>query len=745
MITKTFGIRHHGPGSARRLRDALHAWQPDVILLETPTDAQPVLEQLAHPGMRPPVALVLYDAKDIERAAFYPFATFSPEYQAIRYATERDVPLRCIDLPARHFLAPDYDREQLLFDRPAATAEEKLLRRDPLALVARLAGYRDSESWWDATLERAGQDWESVFAAVLQIVGELRATYPQASDEENERREAWMRNEIRKAAKEGFSRAAVVVGAWHGPAVADPAAHKASTDRARLRGLPRTKIGRAWVPWSFPRLARQSGYGAGVHSPAYYHLLYQHPTTATDRWMTAAAQLLRSKDFDASPAMATEAVGLAQTLATLREHERPGIAELEEALLGTLAAGSRERLRLIHDQLTVGDTVGSVPEEVTTVPLLEDLRKEIRSTRLTKYWETTGQHYLKATKTDPRGGIDLRTANDLRKSHLLHRMNLLELSWGVIQPLGPDTISSFREIWLLEWQPEFSLGILERSSYGNTLAVAATVYARERAEAARTVHRLSELLLDGLRADLPDLVPPLLELLGARAAETTDVTALLAALPSLITTSRYGDSRGTDTTALLLIIDDLLPRLAAGLPAATAHVDEEQAESMLRLIAAAHQAVAQLANPDLEGLWLGGLERVARGAAPLLEGYATRLLYDGNSLDEQVAAARFSRALSTANGAAAVANWVAGFLHGGGQLLLHHRPLWELLDGWVATLIWEDFERVLPLLRRTFADFGERERRGMMRLAGGESVSPTEQREEAVEVPGLVNGLLDWL
>ena len=732
-MTLTFGIRHHGPGSARRLRAALDAYAPDLILMEMPADAEKHLTEVVDKDLRPPVALVLYDAKDIERASFYPFADFSPEYQAIRWAQEHGVTVTPIDLPARHYLAATAAHvPPTLFATEAPPPEEpslvpgktraqlqKQLRRDPLSLMAELAGYEDSESWWDATRERGTDDPLATFTALLEMVGELRETFPSASDDENERREAFMRTAIRKALKSGAQRIAIIVGAWHGPAVADIGKYKASADKARLKGLPRVKIAAAWVPWSYPRLARSGGYGAGVLSPSWYQLLHDFPDNATDRWMATAAKLLRDAGYDASPAMATEGVALATTLATLRNHERPGVQELEQALLGTLAAGRPERLAVIHEQLTIGTTVGFVPPGVTTVPLVEDLNRELKSTRMAKFWETAGEHYLKATKQNPRGKIDLRTPNDLRKSHLLHRLNLLDIKWGREQPDGPDSKSSFKEIWLLEWQPEYSLYLIERASYGNTVALAAAGYAREKAAEMRTVRPLADLTLDCLRADLPDVVPELMDQLRKRAAETTDVSALLSSIPSLVETSRYGDSRKTDTTALLLVIDELLPRLAAGLPAAATNIDDEQADELLKHLAAANYALAQLDNEEHTDVWTGGLRRTAAGgsANPLIEGYCVRLLYDYKLVDSAEAANRFSRALSAANGAHGVAQWLSGFLHGSGQLLFHYPPLWRLLNDWLEGLSWTDFEPILPLLRRTFADFSAYDRQRLLRLA----------------------------
>src|SRR5262245_24983019 len=102
---RVFGIRHHGPGCARSLRQALDALNPDVVLIEDPPDADGVLPLASHPDMRPPVALLVYRPDAPRRAMFYPFAEFSPEWQAIRFAQERDVPVRFMDLPMAFQLA----------------------------------------------------------------------------------------------------------------------------------------------------------------------------------------------------------------------------------------------------------------------------------------------------------------------------------------------------------------------------------------------------------------------------------------------------------------------------------------------------------------------------------------------------------------------------------------------------------------------------------------------------------------
>ena len=72
MEIRFLGIRHHGPGSCRNVVHALHHFHPDLILLEGPPEAEPLLSYIADQAMKPPVALLAYCPDDPQTAVFYP-------------------------------------------------------------------------------------------------------------------------------------------------------------------------------------------------------------------------------------------------------------------------------------------------------------------------------------------------------------------------------------------------------------------------------------------------------------------------------------------------------------------------------------------------------------------------------------------------------------------------------------------------------------------------------------------------
>ncbi|WP_405420482.1 DUF5682 family protein [Streptomyces erythrochromogenes] len=91
------GVRHHSPALAAVVPALLDASGADVVCVELPADFQPWLEHLADPETVAPVALA--GTGEDGRLAFYPFADFSPELAAVRWARRSGAVVLCCDLP----------------------------------------------------------------------------------------------------------------------------------------------------------------------------------------------------------------------------------------------------------------------------------------------------------------------------------------------------------------------------------------------------------------------------------------------------------------------------------------------------------------------------------------------------------------------------------------------------------------------------------------------------------------------
>jgi hypothetical protein len=659
--------------------------------------------------------------------------------------------------------------------------EEDEIYYDPLGYLARIAGYSDGERWWEQLVEHR-QESTDVFEAILEAMTALRQDVPPRDDPREAQREAYMRKQIRAAQKEGFQRIAVVCGAWHAPALVDMPAAK--VDNALLKGLAKTKVEATWIPWTYGRLALKSGYGAGIESPGWYghlwdcyqdggdggacrdapwrvwgdegvdstlsqggfctnitinrdqkvpkpaptdtsghisKLNHQHSAIAI-RWLIKVAQLLRQEDLDASSAHIIETVRLAESLAALRDRALPGLSELNEATQTVLCFGSDLPMRLIQDQLIVGERLGEVPDDTPMVPLQRDLQQQQKRLR------------LRANPTEKQYELDLRKTNDLARSHLLHRLNLLGIPWGIRQSTrGKGT---FKEGWRLQWHPEFAVKLIEAGIWGNTIDAAATAYARNQAQQAQALPSLTQLVETVLLANLPDALPEVMHRLQTEATLNRDVAQLMEALPPLAQVLRYGTVRQTDTRMITSVVDGLVTRICLGLPLACASLDDQAARHIDQRIQQMNYAISLLNNPDYKQSWQQVLLQLADQANlhGLLAGRSCRLLLDAGVFKGNDTSRQLEFALSHASEPPQAAAWIEGFLQGSGLLLVHDHTLWQIIDDWIIQLPGETFTEILPLLRRTFASFSTAERRQIgERVTQGTSVETPGRREEELD------------
>lgn len=761
MKLTILGIRHHGCGSARSVRRALEDLRPDIVLIEGPPEAGEIISLAAHEEIKPPVAILIYSPDDPKKAVYYPFAEFSPEWQAMKFALKNETPVRFIDLPQSYQLsiarerppAPEEtgekqtENEESILQTGRETPEAQNLksgiRLDPLQFAAEAAGFSDGEIWWENLIETRGEEagHENVFDGIMELMSGLREeAEKEASNIESERdelREAFMREEIRRARQEGFENVAVVCGAWHAPRLANLPEYK--NDGEKIGGLSKIKLASTWIPYTYGRLSAASGYGAGITSPEFYHQIWENPQNTAVYWLSRVASLLREQDIDASSAGVIEAVRLAEGLAAMRGLSAVGLNELFDAVRAVLCFGDDAQLNLISEKLIVGERIGQVPPETPAIPLQRDLQATQKRLRFTP---EAAQKNVE---------LDLRKPVDLERSQLLHRLNLLKVNWGHPQKSGGK--GTFKESWQLLWQPELEIALIEASVWGNTIYTAAAAKVRKIAAQSEKLSQLTEIVERTLLADLPDAIDFLMTQLEAKTAVSSDIPAMMDALPPLADVLRYGNVRKTDANAVAQVVDGLAARICIGLPNASAALDDEAAAQMFERIVRVDNAISLLQNEDHNAEWREVLRKLADAVNlnGLVTGRAVRLLFDKKQFSAEETARRINLALSAAVEPASVAAWLEGFLRGSGLILLHNEILLKILDDWLKNLKEDVFMQILPLLRRTFSTFHAPERRRIgnkikSEMSGGDYRSiQTESGEIDAERAGRVLPLVAQL
>lgn len=726
------GIRHHGPGCARNLNAALKRIKPDMVLIEMPADMNAELVQPANPKLKPPVALLVYNPDNPKSASFYPFAEFSPEWQAMLFCQKNDIPIRGFDLPKMHRLAlveaekakmsiPEQENEVeeetketeiVLEENFEEIQQTENIRRDPLGYMAELAGYTDGERWWEAVMEKQGNDVQ-LFDAILELMTTLRNELNAPESEDTYFREAYMRKTIREAVAEGFQNIAIVCGAWHTPAL--PSYDKTEKEDTKLlKGLPKVKVAAAWVPWTYNRLSVQSGYGAGIVSPAWYEMLYKKPRKdIITYWMTRAAHLLRVEDLDASSAHIIEAVRLATALATMRDLHLPGMDEMLESATSIFGGGYGEAVKIIEKELVIGNKMGDVPKELKNNPFQLDLEKTQKSLK------------MKVVEIKADLELDLRNTKnklDRDRSFLLYRLQILGIPWGKLKSggSGKDRLSS-KETWTLQWKPEFAINVVEAGMWGNTVIDAVTNFSINKANESNDMTELVKLLKQCLFAAINPAISPIIQKIQDIAAVSKDVLALMDTLPDFVQVLRYSgaDFRKRDVEIINHLLEEIIPRICISLPTICSSLDADAANDIWGRMQKVNQAIVILNWQHQTLNWFNAVAAIlnANHIDGLLSGGSCRLLFDNQKLSKEETEMELSRALSGGNEAIFSVRWMEGYLSGSAMILITNHTILALIDNWLRNLSNEIFVEYAPLMRKVFSKFSPPERQKILQLA----------------------------
>lgn len=741
------GVRHHAPSLAAAVPLLLDRAAPDVLLVELPAEMQEWLPWLGHEETRAPVALAAASREEGAGTAFYPFADFSPELAAVRWAARQGVPVVACDLPLADRTwrqgrrGPDAPGVPPGPDAEAPDADRSRLGT---VLRARLTG-RPGEDLWDRLVEAAapGSGPESLRRAALLTGWALReeAVASGGVPALDLRREAWMRSRLAAATADG-ARAALVVGAFHAPALVSPAAAGAPErdgfdDFTGSADEPADAAERSdWVtsliPYTYALLDERSGYPAGIRDPEWQHLVVRaagDPGALEEALTHTAVRVcaaLRGLGHPSGPADAREIVRLASDLARLRGLPAAGRGELVEAVQTVLAQGEpygRGRaVARAMEQVLVGTRGGRPAPGAPRSGLAPAVEAELDTLGLpgpapagprapgtggaARGGRAPGTTASAATARELR--LDpLRSDLDRARDLLLRRLTVCGVPYaeerGVVGAGGAETLTTR---WEVRWTPATEAMLSAVGVHGVTPAQAAEGVLRERWRAERDEGGpTAAQTLDGLRqaaeCGLPDLA-------DARLAETADVLPGAATLAELLTG--------------LGLLDRLRARHVAGLDADEERADRAAAVAEFLTAAAVRQvdglsgaedpadahALLELAHrADL----LGGvrltdaLARLAHEGSPLMRGAAgaVRVLLgheDPGALGERVTS--WVDTARDPDARSALTARLTGLLTAAGPLLESAAPALEPLLDKVSELADREFLDRLPALRGGF-------------------------------------------
>ncbi|MFE3406762.1 DUF5682 family protein [Streptomyces mirabilis] len=521
------GVRHHSPALAAAVPGMLSAAAPEVLLIELPEEFAPWLEYLGDPATVPPVALA--GSREHGGVVFLPFAEFSPELAAIRWAREARVPVVPFDLPLAARDAEERTRE--VTEEPGAGRAGGGRGRLAAALRAR-AGGRTEDDLWARLVESGapGAAPEELRRAALLVGWALRAdTGEDAVDSYDLRREANMRGRL---AEYAGRRTAAVIGAFHAPALLRAGSGPVGSGAGSAEDVP--SVITSLVPYSYPLLDERSGYPAGIRDPEWQRGVFRaagEPGRLDDLLTATAVRIcaaVREAGHPSGPADAREVVRVARDLATLRGLPAAGRGELVEAVQTVLTQGQLlGRGRVVAaamERVLVGDRQGRLAPGTPRSglgPAVEGLLAELSLPSPT----APARRELRLDA--------LRSELDRRREICLRRMAVCRVPYGEeagVAGVGDGAALTTR--WTVTWTPSTAAMLDVTGVHGVTLEQAAGgVLARRRAAERRdggpTAAQVLAGLEDAARCALPGLA-------SERLTEVAELLPASGTLPELL-------------------------------------------------------------------------------------------------------------------------------------------------------------------------------------------------------------------
>lgn len=696
---KTFGIRHFSPAGAYFVRKFLNENRPDVVLIEGPADFDFLMDDIVSKNLLPPFAIMAYTKEVPIETVLYPFAVYSPEYQAILWARENNKECHFFDLESNIMLGLESKNE----DEIISDAPDKIYDKEKTLDF-------DMESFWERVLEQS-EDMNAYKSGSALFGESLRN-----EDEVSLRdiiRESFMKRKIKEIIDSGINSEKIVAitGAFHTSAI--QSLDGAMTDK-EYDSLKKKDSNITLMPYSYYRLSKRTGYGAGNTAPAYYELLWQgfiknDKTYHERKYLSLLAKYMREHGGIVSSAQVIEATMLSRSIANLRGGSIPTLVDLKDAGITCMGGGSFGEMAMGFAQSDIGTKIGVVPQESMKTSIQSDFLSRLKALKLEKYKE------LVATplQLDLRENLRVKSKEsaflDLNRSFFLYRLVTLGIDFAKIERNRQDN-ATWAENWILQWTPEAEIQIVESVLKGDTIDEAVAFVLGERLNNAISISEIADIIEAAFNCGIPKIVEGAGRKLDEMASGAVSIHEIAVTTSKLSDMILFGDIRKLDRKPLEPIVKRLCIRAALILAGESA-CDDMAAVILVEDIQSIHNVFVLHDFLDKD-LWFDKLMEVSNrdDLNTKISGLATVILLDTGKTDENTLRIEVARRLSAGMPAELGANWFAGLSIRNHYALIGRLTLWESLSEYMDSLDEEEFRRSLVFLRRAFVDYSSKEK-----------------------------------
>lgn len=761
---KLLPVRHHSPSCALQVRKVIEDWNPTVIFVEGPENANALIPVMVHEDTRAPFA-IYYSCKDKNGKiaegkehykCYYPFLDYSPELVALREADRKGIAAAFIDLSYGEILQASEAGKGLLKEEEKSNYNDDylLFRSEYMKQLCEKTGLRSFDEFWEKYFELNGlsEDSNTWFSHLLMHCELSRQNTPmeELQGEGCLEREAHMAARIAQKVLEPEKekkRILVVTGGFHTPALQERLSdeHWEETVLLAQKLVDKKKSDLEQsvylMPYSMEAADALNGYASGMPFTGFYQRIWdniEESQTSYERavldMLVASGKELRKKEEPISTYDEICALQMAQGLAVLREKPQPGAYELLDAVLSSYVKGEYNLatdtpIRVVRRFMT-GNAYGKLCAQADVPPIIHDFEAQCKVFGL-KMGSTLEQEVT----------LSIFSGKKHRQmSMFFHRMNYLKTTFarrvkGPNLQLKKDK-NLMREIWKYKWSVQVNAALVDVSVHGATIEEAVSSIVREELRKDIGAGQAALLLTQVFEMGLTGQLEAVYERVHEQILKDSDFYSIADALKSLMMMEELGGLYESKLTFSELLHTGVR-KLVTLLPSMTG-IKDENLNSCMDALKLLYQITGRRAN-DMEQekeAYFEALDSMkqAKKIHAGLQGCIYGILYGSGREDAQAVERTCCGYLTgTKEQLMQTAVFFRGLFYAARDLVFIGDRLLRMLDSFFGQVDEEEFMELLPQLRMAFAYFtpGEIDRiaRTAAEFHGMQSEDITKRRE----------------
>lgn len=720
-----FPVRHHSPACSWQLIRAIKDYQPDVVLIEGPENANDLIPILTAESTKLPAALYYYykDKKKIvsdeaeDYKCYYPFIYSSPEYNALKTASDLDIEARFMDLPYSEILITTAENKGLRSekDKHSYTDDSRLIYSSFCKRLCEKTGLRSFEEFWEKYFEIEGLRL-SVQDFVQQMYTYCIITRNDESEENltadgTLARENHMALRISEALREN-KKVLAVTGGFHSLGIYRLLSG-GKIKKERLHKHSAKDEGCFPMAYSYEAADALSGYASGMQRPYFYDCIMKRLCNCEQpegvygdtvlELLIGTVRACDRRDIPVSMADAAAAQSMLSGLAALRDCHEWGLYELEDAITSSFIKGEKtlstaKPIELMH-RLATGNKTGHIGDKDHIPPLITDFDEQCKRFRL-------------KTKTVTKNKTEVSlftTANGMELSRFFHRTFFLGTDFA-IRLKGPDLHrrkdrSRVREEWLYKRVPATDAALIDHTADGFTIEEACRTCASRMLRRTDHCDTAAHILVDCFQMgiDLSDAdktcVENILNMDG-------DFFSVGSGLKYFIILMELQKLYNTEFTAAENCIKRCITRILTTLPDMAA-VKEKHSADCAAIMHTMSKAVTDSFSEyreDYENALFSLCSKADKD--PFVYGTALGILYSYDTSRRTLAEKAMTGYLrGDKNIQKQGAEFLNGLFNAARDIIMTDNTFIEMTDKLICGLEYEDFIEILPSLKLAFSCF----------------------------------------